>query len=269
MKYNSFEPSANLKDYVKCYWTLYDEAQTAPLTQRILPDGCMEMIFHYGQHFVQIITEDNHVIQPLSFVFGQITKTLEIAPTGVTDIFSVRFHPGGFLPFAEFPLNEMENRAVPLTKLFGESGKVLEKQMLKLADTPLKIALIEEFLLNQLSKPQAADLLAKRSVDLIMEVKGQLDIGTLSEEMKLSRRGLERKFSKIIGLSPKELSRMVRMQSVLRSLFANNYENLTDIAYEFNYFDQAHFINDFKEFTGVSPKKFFSNNLKMASLFID
>ncbi|MFD0878251.1 helix-turn-helix domain-containing protein, partial [Massilia pinisoli] len=50
---------------------------------------------------------------------------------------------------------------------------------------------------------------------------------------------------------------------------AQNSESLTAIAYEGNYYDQAHFIKDFKAFTGVSPKKFYANNLRMSALFID
>lgn len=60
---------------------------------------------------------------------------------------------------------------------------------------------------------------------------------------------------------------MVRIQSVLKSLLENNYSNLTDVAYENNFYDQAHFIKEFKEFTGVSPKDFYSENLKLSNLF--
>ena len=269
MLYNTYEPSDDLRDFIKLYWTLQDEAHPDPDIQRIIPDGCMEMIFHYGDHFKQMLGEGNSIVQPKCFVFGQITKTLEIAPTGVTDIFSVRFHPGGFIPFSSYQIKEMENKAVPLNQLFGDEGVLLETTMLQITDIGEKIQKVEEFLLDRLSRPETLDMVTKRSLALILEMNGQLSVDDLSDQLIINRRNLERKFSDKIGLSPKELSRMIRIQSVLSSLISNNYENLTDIAYEFNYFDQAHFIRDFKDFTGLTPKKFFSNNLKMSSLFIE
>lgn len=267
MKYNSYEPSPALLAFIKCYWTLEEDAQEYPEVQRIVPDGCMEMIFQFGDVFRQKSKDGSSFLQPKSFVFGQITETLEIEPTGVTNIFSIRFQPGGFSPFSSSALKSMENKPVALNELFGESGEQLSEDMFAKKDNPARINCIETFLLNKLEGNEAHDLLAKRSVEIIMQVNGQLSVEQLSEQININRRNLERKFAKKIGLSPKELSRMVRIQSVLRSLIDNNYSNLTDVAYEFNYYDQAHFIKDFKEFTGESPGKYFSNNLKMAALF--
>ncbi|MGZ5220708.1 MAG: helix-turn-helix domain-containing protein, partial [Chitinophagaceae bacterium] len=78
---------------------------------------------------------------------------------------------------------------------------------------------------------------------------------------------MERKFVSAIGLSPKQLSRVVRLQATLKMLEQQNFGSLTSLAYENGYYDQAHFIKDFKEFTGTSPKFFFSENLKLATLF--
>ena len=269
MNYNSFEPSSALSAYIKCFWTLEDEAHPDPPKQRIVPDGCMEMIFQYGEPFRQFTDETNFIIQPTCFVFGQITRHLDIQPIGNTNIFSVRFHPAGFIPFSTFPPEQMENRAVPLSELFEAESSDLEKKMFSLTETSLKIKCVEDFLIKRLSQPEAADLIARRSVDLIMEVNGQMSVNELSEQVRVHKRQLERRFSKLIGLSPKELSRMIRIQSVIRSLMENNYENLTEVAYESGYFDQAHFIKDFREFTGESPGRFFSNNLKMATLFAE
>ena len=73
----------------------------------------------------------------------------------------------------------------------------------------------------------------------------------------------------MIGLSPKQLSKVIRLQATLKILSTQNAENLTTIAYECNYYDQAHFIKDFKEFTGMSPKQFYADNLRMSALFIE
>ena len=79
---------------------------------------------------------------------------------------------------------------------------------------------------------------------------------------------MERKFMMVIGMSPKQLSRVVRLQATLKMLEQKQFTSLTSLAYENGYYDQAHFIKDFKEFTGHSPKSFYADNLKLSTLFI-
>lgn len=269
MTYNSFDPSPDLSPYIRCYWTLEAPAEEIPEKQRIVPDGCMEMIFQLGDLYRQYLDEENSIIQPRSFVFGQITKPLDIEPTGITNIFAVRFHPSGFLPFANVPLQQLENKAVALEVLFGTEGKTLFDEISNAVSVEERIKIVEQFLLQKITDPENIDKITSSSVALMLELSGQINVGTLSEQMNVNRRQLERRFSSLIGLSPKQLSKIIRIQATLKLLAENNYENLTSLAYEANYYDQAHFIKDFKEFTGVPPKKFFANNLKMAALFID
>src|SRR5690606_26948237 len=92
MTYHTYPPSNELSAFVKCYWTM--ESSGVPMEkQRIVPDGCMEMIFHYGDLYRQYTDEGNSIVQPRCFVFGQITHPLDIEPTGETGIFAVRFYP--------------------------------------------------------------------------------------------------------------------------------------------------------------------------------
>ena len=74
-----------------------------------------------------------------------------------------------------------------------------------------------------------------------------------------------RKISKTIGLSPKQLSKTIRLQTTLKTLLNQKKSKLTDLAYENEYFDQSHFIKDFKEFTGISPKEFYGDDLRISS----
>lgn len=142
MHYQTFEPSQDLAALIKCFWILESpkparpaDREKTPIKQTIVPDGCMEMIFHHGDLYRQYIAREKNIIQPRCFVIGQLTQPLEIEPTGETGIFSVRFHPAGFLPFATIPIKELENTAVPLEKLFGKTGKEIEEKILKCTAT--------------------------------------------------------------------------------------------------------------------------------------
>ena len=267
MNYQTFEPHQDLNSFVKCYWTLESPKEDTPERQRIVPDGCMEMIFHYGDQYKQYLQSGETIVQPRCFVFGQLTRPLEIEPTGVSGIFSVRFHPEGFMPFASLPIKKMENRAVPLEELFGEEGRKIEQDMLNASTTTGRVVTIEGFLMSRLTRVDTIDKIVKSTVETILAVNGELSVEELSMKANINRRNLERKFSSVIGLSPKQLSRIVRLQAVLKMLQSKEYRSLTELAHEGDYYDQAHFIKDFREFTGRTPKEFYGDNLKMSSLF--
>ena len=267
MDYRTFEPHADLEAIVKCFWTLEAPKELMPGKQRIVPDGCMEMIFHYGDLYKQYAESGTFIAQPKCFVFGQITSPLDIEPAGITGIFAVRFYPGSFAPFAAIPVQGMENRAVALTEVFGEEGLLLENEVLNARTTAGRIAATEAFLLKKLSSPVSVDRIARSTVEMIMQLKGQVSVDELSEQLQVNRRQLERRFSLATGLGPKQLSKMIRLQAALKKLLGNQSASLTAVAYESDYYDQAHFIKDFKEFTGMSPKMFYADNLKMSALF--
>lgn len=267
MNYQTFEPNSDLTTLIKCYWTLESQKEKKPQRQTIVPDGCIEMIFHYGDLYKQYTKNGNFIIQPKCFVFGQLTQPLEIEPTGETGIFAVRFHPNGFLPFTTIPIKEMENTAVSLEKLFGKDGQGIEKKIINAISTSDRINLIEIFLLTRLTDAETVDRIVKSTVETIMTANGQLSVNELSEQLNMNRRQLVRKFSSAIGLSPKQLSKTIRLQATLKMLLNKKFTSLTALAYENEYYDQAHFIRDFKELTGYTPKEFYGNNLKMSSLF--
>lgn len=269
MSYKTYTPGRDLEAFVKCYWTLEMPKETEPERQRIVPDGCMEMIFHHGDFYRQHRSDGGSFIQPKCFVFGQITEPLEIEATGATGIFAVRFHPEGFTPFATVSLKDMENRPVPLDELFADDGVTLAEEVLASETTEERISKVEEFLLAKLVSRESVDRITKESLELIFELNGQLSVDDLSGQLSIHRRQLERKFAAVIGLSPKQLSKIIRLQATLRMIANNRFTSLTAAAYEGNYYDQAHFIKDFKEFTGMSPKQFYANNLKMSMLFLD
>jgi AraC-like DNA-binding protein len=267
MNYQIFEPTKELSTLVKSYWTLESQKHENSQRQTIVPDGCMEMIFHYGDLYRQYAENNKSIIQPRCFVIGQLTRPLEIEPTGLTGIFSVRFHPDGFMPFANMPVKEMENKAIPLKKLFGKEGEEIECNILNANTTLERIKLIENFLITRLADAETIERIVKSTVETILTASGQLSVDELSKLVNINRRQLERKFSSNIGLSPKQLSKTIRLQATLKMLLNKKFTSLTALAYEGAYYDQAHFIKDFKEFTGLTPKEFYGENFKMSSLF--
>lgn len=185
MDYQTYTPSELLSDFVKCYWTLMAPAEAHPERQKIVPDGCMEMIIHCGDLYTQFGDDGSSFTQPRSFVFGQLTKQLEIAPTGVTEIIAVRFHPTGFMPFSTIPVSAMENRPVALTELYKQEGEQLENSIISAATYQSRIAILETFLLKRLQDKNTIDAVTASSVNTLLSLKGQLSVDQLAEQKVL------------------------------------------------------------------------------------
>ena len=143
----------------------------------------------------------------------------------------------------------------------------IEQSILNANNTLERISLIEDFLIKQLTDKKNVDHILKSTLETILTANGQLSVGELSKQTNVNPRQLERKFASGVGLSPKQLLKIIRLQASLKLMLNNNYESLTVIAHENDYYDQAHFIKDFKEFTGVTPKEFYGDRLSMSLIF--
>ncbi|WP_373497431.1 helix-turn-helix domain-containing protein [Aquiflexum sp.] len=197
-------------------------------------------------------------------LLGQITEQFYIEPSGYVNTFAVRFYPYGFANFIDIPLNELGNKETPLRKLFGDKvSEQLSQEVIQAKTTNERIIVIEGFLFNSLCDKKTIDNIVKYTIDTMYLSKGSKSLNAILKDDLTKRRQLERNFLKQIGLSPKQLSKVIRLQATLQMLLNHTTESLTEIAYENEYYDQAHFVKDFKEFTGIRPKDFLKDE-KMA-----
>ena len=269
MNYQTYQPHPDLESLVSCYWTLEVPAEYDSQKQRIIPDGCIELAFILGDDIKRYVAEDEFVLQPRAMVLGQTIEPFYIEPVGYVNTFAARFYPYGFSNFITEPINKLVNKETPIDLLFGEtSAKKLEQKIIKATSTAQRIKHMEDFLLEKISDKSTIDNIVKTTIDALLSTKGSAPIGMIIKQDPSKRRQLERKFLKQIGISPKQLGKVIRLQTALKLLLNEESEILTNIAYESEYYDQAHFIKDFKEFTGVSPKEFLGNkNMELSSLF--
>ncbi|MFV0564631.1 MAG: DUF6597 domain-containing transcriptional factor [Flavobacteriaceae bacterium] len=269
MNYQTYQPHTTLKSFVSCYWTLEVPRQNEPQKQRIVPDGCIEMAFILGDDIKRYTSENEFILQPRAMVLGQTIEPFYIAPTGFVKTFAVRFYPYGFANFVSEPISNLVDKETPLGQLFGtKTAGCLEQKITKAKNTEQRINIIEKFLADRLNDGKTINRIVKNTVDAIFSTNGNVSINTILEDDLSKRRQLERNFKKQIGVSPKQLGKVIRLQSALKMLLNQESENLTDIAHKSEYFDQAHFIKDFKEFTGINPKAFLAHEgLSLSTLF--
>ncbi|MFD1630072.1 AraC family transcriptional regulator [Pseudopedobacter beijingensis] len=269
MNYQTFEPHTDLKSIVKYYWTLEVSADYTPKRQQIIPDGCIEMAFNIGDDIKRIVSENEFIIHPCAMVLGQRTKSFDIEPTGYVNSFAICFFPYGFANFIDTPIKSLTDKETPIEFLFGKStADNLEQKMRQATDTKERIEVIENFLLSKLNEQRTIENIVKSTIETLIETNGNTSIKGMLNNDLAKRRQLERTFSKQIGLSPKQLGKVIRLQAALNLLLNQEEDNLTHIAYESGYYDQAHFIRDFKEFIGTNPNVFLKNEkMALSTLF--
>jgi AraC-like DNA-binding protein len=269
MNYQTYKPHKDLESIVKFYWTLEVPFDPKNQKQKIVPDGCIEMTFNFGDTIKRFTSETDFILHPNAMVMGQRTKSLDILPIGNVDTFAICFYPIGFANFVTMPLEKLVDRETPISELFGQvEADILEQQMIQAVDTRQRIDIIEAFFLKMLVGKNTISNIVKSTVDVLLKTNGTTPINDILIDDISKRRQLERHFRKQIGISPKQLSKAIRLQATLNLLLNKKSETLTDIAYESNYFDQNHFIKDFKDFVGVTPKEFLDNeHMVLSALF--
>lgn len=269
MNYQTFKPNNDLESLVKFYWTLEVPFDPKNQKQKIVPDGCIEMTFNFGDKIKRYISETDFIFHPNAMVMGQRTKSFDILPVGNVDTFAICFYPIGFANFVKTPLENLADKETPISELFGqEEASELEQQMIRAIDTKERINIVESFLLKKLNEKNTISHIVKSTVDTLLKTHGTTPIKVLLKDDISKRRQFERNFKKQIGISPKQLGKAIRLQATLNLLLNKKSETLTDIAYEREYFDQNHFIKDFKNFVGITPKEFLDDErMALSALF--
>ncbi|UZO79767.1 helix-turn-helix domain-containing protein [Aquimarina sp. ERC-38] len=269
MDYQTYEPNIDLKSLISCYWTLEVPKQPEPQKQRIVPDGCIEMAFILGDDIKRYTSENEFILQPRAMVLGQTMEPFYIEPTGFVKTFAIRFYPYGIANFISEPISNLANKETPINKLFEkETEDNLTQKIIQAENTKQRIGIIERFLIERINNKKTIDKIVKSTVDSLLSTNGSASINSILKENLSKRRQLERNFKKQIGVSPKQLGKVIRLQTALKMLLDPKSKKLTKIAYESEYFDQAHFVKDFKEFTGINPKDFINHdNLALSALF--
>lgn len=266
MDYKIFSPNDKLLRYIKRYWSLESQDNSVPHSkERIFPDGCIELIFNYGAIFVTYNAKDEAEEQPKNFIHGQLKKFIEVQGMGKVGVFSIRFQPAGLQPFVDFDISKLTGIFTEVSEIWID-GTILEEKMEVCKNNEERIAVIENFLETKL-KDAANNDTVEFCVNEIIKSDGMIAIEKLSDDLKIGKRHLERLFLSSVGLSLKLFSRIIRFNNTLQLIENKDFRNFTNVAHDGGFYDQAHFIKDFKEFTGLNPKQYFSENLEMAKYF--
>jgi len=254
MVYQSVAPPPSLAPYVRCCWWL--EGNDASYIHRSMADVCPELIFHYKGCFTDLLTNEASFTSGLH---GQSDTFQRFAVTGHFGIFGVYLYPHAIPVLLGLPATELSNQLIDLSLLPGKEYDRLEDQMMLAADNYQRVKIIIDFLRQRLIPVPTQQPGMSETINFIINTRGQHSVKALAQKHFLSQRQFERNFRAGTGFSPKRFSRIARFQAVLQH-YDRPVQSLTALAYHCGYYDQSHFIHDFKAFSGHHPRHYFSGN---------
>ncbi len=239
-----YQPSEDLEYFVEHYWIVeWDLRSREPYNQETLPHPSVHLVIERG---------DSRVF---GVIQGKFSRTL--ADQGWA--FGVKFRPGGFYPFVKWSVSRLTNDSVGLRDVFGGQGEAVEKEILALQDEAELVGVAETFLRGQLPERDCTVELVGRVVDCIIANPEITRVDDVVSRFDLNKRTLQRIFERYVGVSPKWVIRRYRLHEAADRLAGGEAVSLPEMALNLGYFDQAHFIKDFKKIVGMTPAKYAKN----------
>jgi len=251
------EPKGILKKYIKnyCIVEINNSMDYIPC-ERVLPQGNVTLVFHYGSPSKFKKKNSSEYIESNLVICGQQSSYYDLSLSGKTGIILIVFKPHGVEPFFNFPINELLNKNLSVSDLIKNEAAVLEDKLFNSQNNKQRIAHLENVLLKRMVINKDFERV-EHAIKIIENSKGQIKTQVLAEEVCLGIKQFERIFSKHVGLNPKKFTSIVRFQNVLQMKMNDKNANMYQLAFDNGYYDQSHFIHDFKNLTGLSPRDFF------------
>ncbi len=253
------KPQKQLLPYIDTFW-VFESSFGIPTTdtRTIVPDGRAKIIVPYKNSLsVDIEGSPIYTKEFLIFLTGIQTNPRTIcSPTTDTGTIGVELTPKGLYRFFNLSMHEITDRIYSFEDLFGAWGVRLQNSIGNIETAGEKIAFLQTALVYLLRGNTKNYALLDYTIDLITQSDGMIRIQELASKTGYSKRYLDILFKEHIGLSPKSLASILRFQNIYQSLaqeHATSFLNNNLYAY---YYDQSHFIKEFRRFTGYSPQKY-------------
>jgi AraC-like DNA-binding protein len=258
--YHEHRPHAILQDTVKCFW-IHEATYSADQIQDITPDGCVEFLFNFGSPYLLLTTSPPRTL-PSGVLVGFQKKTLPLSVNGTVKVVAARMFAWGALALLPNELSAATGTVTVLGTGWNTLAQRLEEHVTQRRYEEASTTL-QEFLMQKALLRTYDWKLVQTAAKLLYHTKGQCRIEELADSCHASVRQLERRFQRVIGVSPKFFARTLRFEHAQRRLMFNPETDLTQLAYQCGYFDQAHFIKEFRAFTGKTPSEYAHHMLQL------
>lgn len=212
--------------------------ETGPLVQENLPFPSVHLVFEKGNTKI------------FGVVSGKFSKALE----GKNRVFGIKFRPGAFYPFYRKPISGFTDKTLTLEEVFGIPSLPLEEEVFSMDSEEELVRFAEKFLYERLPEEDKIVETINRIIEEISNKREIVKVEDIVEFSGLNKRTLQRMFQQYVGVGPKWVINRYRMFEILDRV--SERTDWADLALELGYFDQSHFIKDFKRMVGLSPEEY-------------
>jgi AraC-like DNA-binding protein len=254
MLIHRFLPHQSLALFIKEYLILECDDS---FVSKTLPDTSVVMSFRYGGK-VSLIEASGESSISVSAIAGLRKSVRHFKYDNATANLLVIFREGGFYALTGIPTHEAFGLSISSENVFapGEVEMILE-QLALAKDHYSRVHFVER-LLQQKFQSARMDEVVTEAIKLIKSANGIVRVDELAKTLCISQDPLEKRFRRSVGTSPKQYATIVRLRNLISGY--HNHSTLTEAALHAGYFDQSHFIKDFRSFTGQSPRDFFKSS---------
>lgn len=249
--FNRYLPQEVLRPWIQCYWVAQQyHLPSGGFTETLYPDGGTSLIFNF--------TENE--LPNINFKAGKTASKILIQER--IDCLGIRFNPGGAFKLFGIDMSALA-KAEHQQHFFEAHVARLQPQLNELKTTAARLILVENWLLAKVRQQQLGQGFFERFVSYFLQTNENFEL--LVEQQPLSRRQLERKFQQEIGLSPAHLKQLHRVKKARELIARNPGVQLTHVAHDCGFYDQAHFIRHFQKITGQTPGQY--KQRKMSQIY--
>jgi AraC-like DNA-binding protein len=250
--YREFPPPPPLADCVLQLWEMRIPNFGEPAPVRILPNASVDIVMYasdpsVGEGLASIVAPPHR-----SYVVGSTLRAFIVKSAGWRHVIGASLLPGGVQPILGMPARVIGESIALLSDIIGNEASIFEDRVLSGDPNRVLERLAQSMIVLRGSLAPPSELV-QRAVGLVHQGSGNRRIEDLASDMSVSTRKLERHFLEQLGLTPKLFSRLVRFDRAVRGLAKRGEMPWSQFALTHGYTDQAHFINEVKEFAGVTP----------------
>jgi AraC-like DNA-binding protein len=257
MRFQFVSPSGLLKNYISHYSLMETDSSESCIKERVIPVESLQLMFHYRLPFAVFQPDGSLRRQPRSVLSGLSSTYSDVTTLGESGVIFVAFKPSGACHFFRFPLLEMKDKSIDLADIDNRGFRQTEEQIYGAKTTEERISVVEKFLLDRYSPISVYDeALINNGIRLIQESSGHISAAGLAQRLSVTSKTMERKFAAYIGKTPGQYAKLIRFRRILAGFDGKQKLSLTEHAFMNGYFDQAHFIHDFKKYSGYTPREF-------------
>ncbi|MFN4248392.1 MAG: DUF6597 domain-containing transcriptional factor [Flavipsychrobacter sp.] len=261
---------SSLRPYIEKMWVFESEGRAPSDDMKlVVPNGRLKLVVPYRNGLLgsmegwQHLSKENKVTLIGMCDQPSVVDVEHDAPSGTIGI---EFMPLGAYRFFGLNHKDIRNTIYNFEDIFGKVAAELEERIADSNDVLGKVRLLQQFLIQQLNRSDE-DAIIDYCLNRVHNTNGAIPVKQLEKETGYSSRWLNMKFEQRVGISPKQLSAISRFQYCYNAIVSSSATSLQQLDFYNLYFDQAHFIKEFKRFAGVSPLRFMKSKNDFGRIF--